>query len=281
MKRFTHILQEEHPRWDWHLHFLSVDEKRLHLLEKLDTRFPAVAWEGTETIPMELVGKTDLIDHFPERRHLSRGPFVRVVDPTGEEWKHCLHWSDSGGLSKPIVGPPKVNRGFVHIVSPSFRQLLQQFILPEHRFYPVEVTHEVTKERRPYFMMHLVADVRTVHDMAYWPAMPLDFYEVWKKKVVRWFPAGSAKTYEEFKLLSQATEKELNYKPMEAMARPTIYVYREPFDLIWNHGDLRISEELAAAILDQFGAEYISEFERTPAYAGFDPEKDVVPAVEG
>jgi hypothetical protein len=281
MKRITHILLEKHPKWDWHLHFLRADEKRLHLLEKLDTRLPAVAWEGTETIPMELAGKTDLIDHYPERRNISRGPFVRVVDPTGEEWKHCLHWSASGGLSKPIVGPPTTNLGFVRVVSPPMKQVLEHFVLPDHRFYPVEVTHEVTKERRAYFMLHLVADFVTEYELAYWPAMPLDFYEVWKKKVVRLFPAGSANSYEEFIRLSQETNKELNYGKLEARARPTAFVYREPFDLIWNHGDMRLSEELAAAILDQFGEEYTGEYQRTPAYAGFDPDKDVIPALEG
>lgn len=278
MKHFSHYLITFWTSWRWHLHYLEADEERQHLVEALDARRPPRFWEGDEAIPMQLVGSRRLADDFPEVFNPGNETFVRIVEPDGSEWKHILEWRAAGGLDKPIAGPPWTNTHAYRIVSPMLRAAISRFALPPHRFYPVEVTHEVTGEQREYFMFHLLGDLHTEKEAAYWKAMPFKISVDKTKETIAQFPQGSVESYQEYLETFRKTYKELGYAPMETSPTFPYFVYREPYDLVWGDGWMALSEEMGWALLAEFGEEYIGEFVGKPTISGFDPEHDTLPA---
>jgi hypothetical protein len=277
MKQIKHHLLPGGLGLRWHLHFLREDEARLGLLEALQDYQRPRLWEGSETIPMQLVGERDLVDDHPHKHHVDGSDFVRIVEPDGNEWAPMLEWSAAGGLGKPIAGPPRFNNGLVRIVSPEMRDIMIGFQLPEHQFFPVEITHEVTGEKRPYYLFQLLGNIRAGRMHAYWPAMRFHFLKPESGEIFQQFEPGSVENFDEalelFRMAKVGLETSL--EPLRFVTDYLIYI--EEFDLVWGDGRLGISEKLANAITNKFGSTFVSHWHWLPNYMGFDPEKDAPP----
>jgi hypothetical protein len=277
MKEMTNYIITFWTSWRWHLHLLEKVEQRLQLLDPLQAEDPPRFWEGTDPIPMQLVGERGLVDNYPERATADGADFVRIVDPDGTEWKHILEWSASGGLGKAIAGPPKNNPRMIRIVSPEFKIAMQRFELPPHRFFPVAVTHDVTSEKRDYWMFHLLGDFITESLEAYWHAMSFYVIEKASKKVIAKFEPGVANSYEQYTASFREINKQHGFPRFTTRCDHNYFIYRQPYDLVWGDGWMALSEEMGAALLAEFGPEYIGTWTGKPTITGFDPEVDVVP----
>jgi hypothetical protein len=277
MKQIKNSIVSGRVNWRWHLHLLEKDEQRLQLLDPLQAEKPPKFWDGTGPIPMMLVGERGLVDNYPERATADGADFVRIVDPDGTEWKHILEWSASGGLGKAIAGPPKNNPRMLRIVSPEFKNAMLKFALPPHQFYPIAVTHDVTGEKRDYWMFHLLGDFTSEKLEAFWPAMNFFVFEKESKNVIARFSIGSANSYNQYRELFQGTNNRLGYALFTTLVDHPYFIYRQPYDLVWGDGWMALSEEMGTALLAEFGPEYIGTWTGKPTITGFDPEVDVVP----
>lgn len=263
---------------DWHVHFLQKDEDRLGLLKAIDQFRDRQAWEGTEVIPMWLAGKRGLIDDYPEFAHRREGDWVRIVEPAEDQWKTILEWSASGGLTKPIAGPPRNDTYSFRLVTGPFKEAMSRFHLPEHRFYPVDITHEVTGECRRYYLFQLLKSSWEFKKAAYWPAISYSIFNKEKKEVVRHFPAGAARTLDEalapYRELAQGFDFMKN--PYEFLH--DCLVFEEPYDLVWGFLSLGLSEEMGSALLAEFGDRWIGNWRRLPHFTAFRKDLDLIPA---
>ncbi len=260
--------------WDWHLHFLQEDEARLGLLKILDDYQQPRFWDGNQTIPMQLVGSRDLVDDHPSKQVVNGEDFVRIVEPDGTEWAPLLEWNAAGGFGRPITGPPMYNIDLVRIVSPKLREIMLRFRLPDHKFFPVQVTHEVTGEKRNYYLFQLLGNIHSGRVHAYWPAISFRFIQVESKEVFQQFEAGSAKTYDEAVDLYRKAKTSLEPSTNSLRFVHDYLMYTEQYDLVWGDGRMGLTESLAQAIAEEFAEGFVYPWHWQPIYVGFDPSKD-------
>lgn len=226
MKRMQFSLNMFIVGWRWYVELYQEDEQRLQLLPVLNAKRPPRFWEGTATIPMELVVLRVFADQNPEIPNPKNDELVPSEQPDGNEWRSTLEWRGAGGFFKPTSGPLSNNSKMIRIVSLQLKAAMERFVLPPHRFYPVRVRHEFTGEERDYFMFHLLGDLRTEQIADYWPAMKYYVFEEKPRKNLREFPPGSATTREDYLKHFRSFAGEYDLKTLDCDF--PYLVYREP-----------------------------------------------------
>ena len=244
-------------------------------------------WEGKEVIPFILVGDRtwDLSTEEMEElgydgfeKKYPYGKHLHQPGANGEEFRDILHWGAMINTEHQITENPKNGGGNTYrIVSPKMKEILEQFHLPPHRFYPAEVTHEITGEQRPYYLFHLTRETGTYLENAFWPMMKTivikegryDESKMKRKKniLVKQFDLGSFEDFEDYKRkVSFAKrdhagvdidkkldlEKEEDYniwkKIRDYRTHQPFFVFNEPYDLLWMGTEMLISDELKEAL---------------------------------
>lgn len=209
-------------------------------------------FEGNLQVPFELKARRTFTPDYEKYPDLPQEeamlqfekefPFGKMLASESEEgFQEVLRWSEFSFLEQHYVPVPK-SLEYVRVISSTLKATLQQFCLPPHAFYPVQVKHEITEEVRPYFVFHLLCDVWWARSTALWSEMiPLIVNEK-TKELVKTYPkgaAGSADRFVEEVLPFLRENRAFNIKFEQ-------YVYEQPFDIIPAGNSLIISNELAA-----------------------------------
>ena len=274
---------------DWEAMLPVSFKGSIELTELLDnSTWKPGAWKGTETIPFILVGDRtwDLsteemeelgYDGFAEK--YPNGKPIHEPGANGEEFRDILNWGSIIMTEHNVVEHPG-NKGdnVYRIISPKMKEVLEQFYLPPHRFYPAEVTHEVTGEKRPYFLFHLTYETGGYLNNAHWPMLKTivytegefdhDKWETTDDVILHEFEKGSFKDFKDFqhkydKFLREREnvpldrkfdlEKDEDYefwdeKFSKYRSKEPYYIFTEPFDLIWMGTSMFISKDLKEAL---------------------------------
>jgi hypothetical protein len=277
MKRMQFSLTMFVAGWQWYVELFQKDERQLQLLPALNAEAPPKFWEGTATIPMKLSVLRGFADQNPEIPNPQNDELVPLEQPDGSEWRPLLQWRDAGGFFKPTLGPPSNNSKMIRIVSSSFKATMERFILPPHRFYPVRVRHEFTGEERDYFMFHLLGDLWTEQEVAYWPAMKFSVLQKKPRRNVQTFAPGSVTSLENYYDIYRSFSGEYDFKDLDSHI--PYLVYREPYDLVWGKGWMAMSVEMGQTLEAEFGDEVVVNWMHAPKpiITGFDPERDTLP----
>ena len=181
-----------------------------------------------------------------------------------------------------VENPDNGGSGVYRIVSPKLKEILEQFHLPPHRFYPAEVTHEITDEKRPYYLFHLTYEGGDYLNNAYWPVMESTIYKEGgidnssglpkNDEILHKLDKGTMSDYSHFQQLYKeyirnregiALDKELDLdneedyelwssKLSKYNTREYYYIFREPLDLMGFGTDIIISKLLKDEIQKNF-----------------------------
>ena len=290
MKKLKYTLNSGYD--DWQAMLPTSFKNSTELAELLeDSSWSPGAWNGTETIPFILVGKrtwdlsTEEVEELGHDGFKQKYPYGKPLHQpgaNGEEFREILDWGSLPNIEHEITQNPVNGGGNTYrIISSKLKDILEKFQLPPHRFYPIEVTHEITGEKRPYFLFHLTYETGDYVDNAYWPMMEskiikkgsLDEEKGIQSEDKLWhtYDIGTFKTYKEFqeqfnldsrKWANVSLTKELDLENDEDYeiwlkmaiyeAKNSHYVYEEPFDLIWMGTTMMISEDLKKALDENF-----------------------------
>ena len=167
---------------DWKA-MLPIDFKgSLELIKILDnSSFDSKVWNGIDTIEFKLIGDRTLDPSTEEIEELGYDGFdekypygkpLHQPGTKGEEFRDILNWGSIFGTEHEVTdNPANGGSGIYRIISPKMKLALEQFHLPPHRFYPAQVTHEITGEKRPYYLFHLTYENGGRFKNAYWPKM--------------------------------------------------------------------------------------------------------------
>ena len=274
MKKISHRFSSGFG--DWQVMLPVEFEKENGLSSLLDEAlWNGRPWNGDRTIPFILVGDRtwDLsTEEFEELGHegfekkYPHGKPLHQPGTNGEEFRDVLRWGAMISIEHQVTENPANGGGGVYrIVSPKIKEVLEQFHLPPHRFYPAEVTHEITGEKKPYYLFHLTRETGGRYENTYWPAM--ETYITKQGEIINKFDKGSFKDIYDFRQQCTTFKRDhANIKikgkidsstkeGMEARSelrkydtKHPYFIFTQPYDLIWLGVEMLISNNLKAAL---------------------------------
>ena len=250
------------------------------------------AWESNEVIPFILVGKRTFDLSAEEVEELGydgfeqKYPFGKPIyqaGTNGEEFRDILEWGANPIMEPPVFETPKNGgSGVYRIISPKMKKILEQFHLPPHRFYLAEVTHEITGEKRPYYLFHLTYESGNHLDNSYCPVMESFIYKEGEFDYDNWvttddiilhkFEKGSIKDFDNYQKQYQEYIRNLEDIPLDRefdlndeddyeiwseklgpyKGKENYYVFQESLDLMGLSTEIMISNQLKETLDQEF-----------------------------
>ena len=290
MKKISHRFSSGFG--DWQVMLPVEFEKENGLSSLLDEAlWNGRPWNGDRTIPFILVGDRTLDPSTEEIEELGYDGFdekypygkpLHQPGTKGEEFRDILNWGSIFGTEHEVTdNPANGGSGIYRIISPKMKLVLEQFHLPPHRFYPAQVTHEITGEKRPYYLFHLTNENGGRFENAYWPKMSAkiikegSFNEKLMKRekdlFIKSFGEGSFENDKDYfskvsftmrKHAGVNTEKKLDldneedYKIWEKIrdyrVKHSYFVFEKAYDLLPLGTEILISNELKIALNNNF-----------------------------
>ena len=273
---------------DWQAMLPIEFEKKYNLVSLLEEAlWDGRPWDYDQTIPFILVGGRTLDPSTEEVEEMGYEGFAKKY-PNGkplhqpsansEEFRDILNWGSIFATEHQVTDNPANGGGGIYrIISTKIKKVLEQFNLPPHRFYPAEVTHEITGEKRPYYLFHLTHEKGDYLDTAYWPKMEASIIKkgefntktnIWSKdETVKKFDKGSFSDVSDYRNKAHqfkrthagiAIEGKINFQTKEGkeakkklrgyLTEHPYYVYKESHDIIGMGTSMVISKNLKEAL---------------------------------
>ena len=303
---------------DWQAMLPTSFENSNDLVKLLkNSSWKSGVWHKKDPIPFILVGdrtwdlSTEEVEELGYDGFAKKYPYGKPLHQpgaNGEEFRDILHWGAIINTEHEVTENPRNGGGNTYrIISPKMKSVLEQFHLPPHRFYPAEVTHEITGEKRPYFLFHLTYETGNCLDNAYWPMM---MSKVVKKgeydestgsfmddEIWHTYERGTFQSFKEFqeqfnldsrKWANVSLTKELDLDDDEDYeiwlklavyeAREPYYVFEDSMDLIWIGTTMLISDEIKTALDETFPKKpwyYEREDDDIKVVTGYQPGEEL------
>ena len=274
-------------------------------------------WECNEVIPFILVGKRTWDLSTEEKEELGHNGFkqkypfgkpLHQPGTKGEEFRDILYWGANPMIEHTVFeNPDNGGSGVFRIVSPKLKEVLEQFQLPPHRFYPAEVTHEITGEKRPYYLFHVTNESGNYLDNIYWPMVEVaiakkgefDYNNMASGKLenVKTYERGSLKDSKDFQKKYNDFTKQLAGIPEDKVldlnndedyeiwweklsmfeAKYLNYVYLDQLDLIGFGTEIIISNELKKALDESFSGKnlHLNNENMVDVITGYKPGEEL------
>ena len=282
MKKLKYTLNSGYIDWQA---MLPVEFNQIHgVKDVLDsTTFKSSVWNGKEKINFQLISSrtndpsTEELEKFGIKGFQLKYPHGKPLHQpgtNGQEFRDILEWGSIILTEHQVTESPKNGGGNTYrIISPKLKQVLEQFNLPPHRFYPAEVTHEITGEKRPYYLFHLTYEKGNYLQSAYWPMIESVILkkETNSDQLIKRFEKGSFNDFQDYiKKTNDFERKHTNIKiegrismstPEGREARKLLrkysskepyYVYNDHYDLLGFDTTMIISEDLKNALDKNF-----------------------------
>ncbi|MDJ1482967.1 hypothetical protein QNI16_20865 [Cytophagaceae bacterium YF14B1] len=141
----------------------------------------------------------------------------------------------------------------LRVISPELKVFLEQFVLSPHGFYPVELTHDLTKESRDYYLWHTL---NIVTKEVIYPESEFELITKRTKELIRTYGKG---TFENEDQYTDVVRDELYER--RNLLRPIKLYYVQPYEVLpAGVDDIVISEKVKRAMEAAFPSMEFYEF---------------------
>ena len=315
MKKLKYTLNSGYTDWQA---MLTADYKySFELVELLDNCIwdPSV-WKHQDTIPFKLIGDRTVDPSSEEVEEMGNDGFAKKYPhgkplhqpgDKGQEFRDILEWGSIFMTEHKVTDNPCNGGGNTYrIISPKLKQVLEQFNLPPHRFYPVEVTHEITGEKQSYYLFHLTHELGDHLDTAFWPMMETTVIKRGQfnpetnsrtnDEIVGKFGLGSITDVQDYFHKTHiftrdhagiAIEGKIDFSSPEGQeakkklrfysTKESHYVYEKPYDLLGLETTIVISEDLKKALEENFPGKdlYFESKNMVDVVTGYQPGEEL------
>jgi hypothetical protein len=190
---------------------------------------------------------------------------IKVPSSGSDDFKHFIKWVTYQNFVLDLTRVPEPEP---IIISQTIKKILEKFRLLETQFIPIQIAHELTKEKRDYYILNAIQD----HDVHYrkmnWLAMEWSYVKNETKEVIAEYKKGSidsAETY--WKELNKLRPKEI----IEIMKYQVIiprYFYKEGYDALRYGGGFIFTKEIADLIIQEAGLMAVVPFDKEEILTG-------------
>lgn len=175
--------------------------------------------------------------------------FQSLDNPTYADLGFCdIHpWIGDVRLNPPLSGMPS---GYLLVVSERLKNTIQQFKVPQHKFYRTIIRKENSGEDEKYFIFHLLFQKYEALD---YPSVSFSLKK--RHEILNSFEQGEIKNHEEFIAIRDKEQSENR----GAILSNDNTVFKEYFDVLWGEGgSFLVSENLKASLerLDLKGVQF-------------------------
>lgn len=174
-----------------------------------------------------------------------------------DAFSSILTWKNYSFIGPVFVDPP--NLAHYRIISQELKDVLSSCHLPQHHFYPIELTQEMTKECRRYYVLHLRCHPQWAYKNCIWEECEPIIYNSKEQEVLRRCSKGEGGSFDVF-----FDEVFQPYKgDVYNMFKVDKFVFADEYDVIPVGTSLVISDalqqKLVAANLNQAVGQYLGD----------------------
>ncbi len=265
----------DYPHSNWSAMFLAESSKRTELRYHM-AQNSGQQLDSSVGVPQFLLmtKRTWFPSAINEQASFrAKYPFgKRLHEPEGgKEFAPILKWGSIRMVEQEIAHPPQYKQYL--IVSEQVKQRIEKFHLPEHGFYLIEVEHEVTGEKRNYYVLYLNGDLLTYAKYCNFSFMEFSILDEEDKPLKKYEP-GTFSDFAEFLLVVKAQVEQFRSNDIGCTAESEYYCFNEDYDLIYTPNGRFMSERLRAALIDEVGVDFTYEEVSTPIANGLKSEEE-------
>ena len=263
---------------DWKVMLPDQFERDFGLVKCLNEGISPYIFEYEGIIPFDLVGRrtwTPAPD-VSEDEFRNQHPYGKLLVDTedGNVFREILSWAQFIKVKEKYAEPPF--RGWWRIISGQLKDLLEKFELPHHVFYPVDITHEITRVTRRYYLFHLPSKYDQEFEEVIWEEMEVNFFGEQSGRKHFTFSKGELKNFTDFEQkIGEQSTKLMNEGEM-VFFKGERFVYSKPYDLLGIGNEIVVSNALNEAIRGEFGDGLTYELEEQRIITGFSPGDDIL-----